>query len=198
MQCSPGYDFTKRGTPHDIFEVFRLSVTSARVFLNGQVLAEEDAHLVEAGNIDAAVFGAPWIVNQDLTRRIVRATPRTCPRLRHWLRGPPHRGRRRRQVGRRRCSGVPGNACTAGPSRGTDSAPKTTRGTSSTTPPPPSKSRTSACVMHTRSRPRRSASARSTSKCGGTATGTRCLRAKYSSCASGASGGGARRRGERW
>ncbi|KII89318.1 hypothetical protein PLICRDRAFT_160632 [Plicaturopsis crispa FD-325 SS-3] len=75
VRYNPAYDFTKRGTPHDVFKVFRPFITSARLFLNGQVSPEEGARLVEAGKIDAAVFGSGWIANQDLARRIVRGLP---------------------------------------------------------------------------------------------------------------------------
>ncbi|KII89057.1 hypothetical protein PLICRDRAFT_175292 [Plicaturopsis crispa FD-325 SS-3] len=72
---NPMYDFTKRGTPHDVFTTFRPFVTSARLFLNGQVTPEEGDRLLEEGKIDAAVFGSGWIANPDLAKRVLKDIP---------------------------------------------------------------------------------------------------------------------------
>ncbi|RKO89613.1 hypothetical protein BDK51DRAFT_35949 [Blyttiomyces helicus] len=69
------FDPTTRGNPLDPIKHFRPLIKNAKVFLNGELTGTEAAELVALGQIDAAVFGRPFIANPDLPHRIIKNLP---------------------------------------------------------------------------------------------------------------------------
>ncbi|RKO90555.1 hypothetical protein BDK51DRAFT_36321 [Blyttiomyces helicus] len=55
-----------RGFPFDVVKYFRPMTKNAKLFVNGDLTGAEAAELVASGQIDAAVFGRPFIANPDL------------------------------------------------------------------------------------------------------------------------------------
>ena len=64
----------KRGTPHDVLATFgsiiKASNGRTKLLLNSGLTPDRAQELVSTGQIDAAVFGMPWITNPDLEKRI--------------------------------------------------------------------------------------------------------------------------------
>ncbi|RKO84265.1 hypothetical protein BDK51DRAFT_49258, partial [Blyttiomyces helicus] len=54
---------------------FRPLIKNAKVLFNGDLQGAEAAELVASGQIDAAVFGRPFIANPDLPHRILNGLP---------------------------------------------------------------------------------------------------------------------------
>ncbi|KAK2459471.1 hypothetical protein APHAL10511_008505 [Amanita phalloides] len=68
------WDVTLDGKPvatkRDVVASYRHLIKNAKVFVNGAVLPEEGAELVESGNADAIAFGFNYIIHPDLAKRI--------------------------------------------------------------------------------------------------------------------------------
>ena len=100
-----GRDGLKRGTPHDVLEIYApiikphpetlkdhdeaayrgpampsseldsMNPTPTRLFVNGGLSPEEADKLIAEGVFDAAAFGTLWIGNPDLQARIEKGLP---------------------------------------------------------------------------------------------------------------------------
>ncbi|RKO89902.1 hypothetical protein BDK51DRAFT_3890, partial [Blyttiomyces helicus] len=75
MRWFGAFDPTQRGTPLDLLKHFRPLIKNAKVLYNGDLTGTEAAELVASGQIDAAVFGRPYIANPDLPHRILNNLP---------------------------------------------------------------------------------------------------------------------------
>ncbi|KAG6811786.1 hypothetical protein H0H92_005856 [Tricholoma furcatifolium] len=69
------FDGKKRATPHDIVGTYRHLIKNAKVFVNGGVLPEEGASLVESGKADGIAIGFNWITHPDLAKRVQNGKP---------------------------------------------------------------------------------------------------------------------------
>jgi 2,4-dienoyl-CoA reductase-like NADH-dependent reductase (Old Yellow Enzyme family) len=68
-------DGKHRGTPHDVLESYGHLIKNSKRFLNLGLTPDEGASLIDAGKIDAAIFGMPWISHPDYARRIQEGKP---------------------------------------------------------------------------------------------------------------------------
>lgn len=59
-----------RATVHDVLSTYRPFINSAALLISGDVSPEEGASLVASGQVDAAIFGRPWICQPDVGKRI--------------------------------------------------------------------------------------------------------------------------------
>ncbi|KAF8519807.1 FMN-linked oxidoreductase [Hysterangium stoloniferum] len=69
------FDGKLRATQHDVVESYGSLFKNSKFFLNGGLTPSEADQLILDGNIDAAVFGIPWIGHPDLQRRIEQGKP---------------------------------------------------------------------------------------------------------------------------
>ncbi|KII91231.1 hypothetical protein PLICRDRAFT_156167 [Plicaturopsis crispa FD-325 SS-3] len=69
------FDGKLRATQHDVLAAYGPLIKNTKVFLNGGLTPAEAAALVEAGKIDAAVFGWIWIGHPDVAKRVRYGKP---------------------------------------------------------------------------------------------------------------------------
>ncbi|KIK65905.1 hypothetical protein GYMLUDRAFT_193181 [Collybiopsis luxurians FD-317 M1] len=65
----------KRGTPHDILEMYGPLVKKAHVFANDGFTGEEAGATIKAGKASGIFFGIPWITHPDLAKRLQYGKP---------------------------------------------------------------------------------------------------------------------------
>ncbi|KAK2461296.1 hypothetical protein APHAL10511_006823 [Amanita phalloides] len=64
------YDGQPRSTYHDVLGCYGRLIKNCKVMINGNVLPEEGAQLINAGLVDFISIGIPYISHPDLVRRV--------------------------------------------------------------------------------------------------------------------------------
>ncbi|KAK0194717.1 hypothetical protein F5146DRAFT_999064 [Armillaria mellea] len=72
MRYVEAFDFTGRGTKHDVIDAYSSLVknSATKVFGNASFTGEEVAKYIEDGKVDGVLFGIPWITNPDFAKRL--------------------------------------------------------------------------------------------------------------------------------
>ncbi|KAK0224177.1 hypothetical protein IW262DRAFT_1269047 [Armillaria fumosa] len=72
MRYVDAFDFTGRGTKHDVINAYSSLVKNpaTKVFGNASFTGEEAAKYISDGKVDGVFFGIPWIANQDFAKRL--------------------------------------------------------------------------------------------------------------------------------
>ncbi|CAK5283730.1 unnamed protein product [Mycena citricolor] len=69
------FDPAKRGTPHDVWEIYAPYLKNTPLIPNGGITPEQALEWVESGKFPAVSIGIPWMSHPDLGRRIRAGKP---------------------------------------------------------------------------------------------------------------------------